>query len=65
MIKCLVSYAFEGGFGHVVFNISSFPIDENDIVEMIKQISKQEGIEQDEIVILNIVRLGGKDISGC
>lgn len=65
MIKCLVSYAFEGGFGHVVFNISSFPNDENDIEEIIKQISKQEEIEQDKIAILNIVKLGGKDISGC
>lgn len=65
MIKCLVSYAFEGGFGHVIFNISSFPIDENDIVEMIKQISEQTEREQDKIAILNIVKLGGKDISGC
>lgn len=64
MIKCLVSYVFEGGFGHVVFNISSFPSGEDDIEEIIKQISKQEGIEQDKIAILNIVELGGKDISG-
>lgn len=61
MIKCLVSYAFEGGFWHVVFNISSFPNDENDIIEMIKQISKQTGVEQDKIAILNIVGLGGND----
>lgn len=65
MIKCLVSYAFEGGFGHIVFNISSFPSGEDDIEEIIKQISKQTGSEQDKFVILNIVRLGEKDISGC
>lgn len=61
MIKCLVSYAFESGFGHVVFNISSFPIDENDIEEIIKQISEETGVEQDKIAILNIVRLGVND----
>lgn len=61
MIKCLVSYASESEFGNVVFNISSFPIDENDIVEMLKQISKQTGVEQDKIAILNIVRLGVTD----
>ena len=64
MIKYLVSYAFEGGFGHIVFNFSSFLNDENDIEEIIKQISKETGVEQDKIAILNIVGLGGKDISG-
>lgn len=61
MIKCLVSYASESGFGNVVFNISSFPIDENDVEEMLKQISERTGREQDEIAILNIVRLGVND----